>query len=93
MDFCWFRNTPANTVYAIEKTQFVPGVAFSAGVAAADGSSAPTTGFVAQLDISSGQLAPIVSGFKSPHGLAYVTKHERDYNPLQDVCAASDLDR
>ena len=69
--FLLVSDTPANTVYAIKK-EFVPGGAYSAGVATPEGSSA-TIGFVAQLNLESGDLKPVISGLKSPHGLAYVS--------------------
>jgi hypothetical protein len=75
--FILVSDTPANTVYAIRKPQFAPGIAYSGGVATPDGSSG-TIGFVGRLDLQSGELTPVVSGLKSPHGLAYVAKDNDD---------------
>ena len=76
--FILVSDTPANTVYAIRRTQFAPGIAYSAGVATPEGSSA-TIGFVARLDLQSGELTPIVSGLNSPHGLAFVADNDKDH--------------
>lgn len=66
--FLLVTDTAANITYKIAKKEFVPGVAYSAGVA---GSSA-APGFVGRLDLAFGELTPIVSGLTSPHGLAFV---------------------
>jgi hypothetical protein len=65
-------DTPANTVYAIQRVQFVPGVAYSAGVGAPSNSAANGVGFVGVLNPETGFLTPIASGFQSPHGMAYI---------------------
>lgn len=64
-------DTPANTVYAIRKREFAPNVAYTAAVAG-------TAGFVGRLDLSFGQLTPVVTGLQSPHGMAFVKAHNRD---------------
>ena len=69
--FILVSDTPADTVYMIRKTEFIPGAAYSAGVGAAN-SAGVTPGFVGRLDLDFGVLAPIVTGLKSPHGLAFV---------------------
>ena len=85
--FLLVTDTAADITYKISKTVFVPGVAYSAGVA---GSSA-APGFVARLDVSFGQLTPIVSGMQSPHGLAFVKTNDDDdakLDELKDACNA-----
>jgi hypothetical protein len=85
--FILVSDTPANIIYKISKTQFVPGVAYTAAVAG--NSAAP--GFVGRLDIEFGQLTPIVSGMQSPHGLAFVKTGNDDDSAreeLKDVCQA-----
>ena len=62
-------DTPANTVYVIQKAAFAPNVAYTAAVAG-------TKGFVGRLDLSTGQLTPVVTGLQSPHGMAYVKVHD-----------------
>jgi hypothetical protein len=83
--FILVSDTAANITYKIEKKVFVPGVAYSAGVA---GSSA-APGFVGRLDVEFGQLTPIVNGMQSPHGLAFVNTGDADntiMEELKDAC-------
>jgi len=83
--FILVSDTAANITYKIEKAEFAPGVAYSAGVAGS--SSAP--GFVGRLDLEFGELTPIISGLNSPHGLAFVkTKDEDDplKEEIKDIC-------
>jgi hypothetical protein len=51
------------TVYAITAPFLEPGSAYSAS---------DSGGFVGQLDFSTGVLNPVVTGMKSPHGMAFV---------------------
>lgn len=69
--FILVSDTPADTVYIIRKTEFIPGTAYSAGVGAAN-SAGVTPGFVGRLDLDFGVLTPIVTGLNSPHGMAFV---------------------
>jgi hypothetical protein len=69
--FLLVSDEPADTVYMIRKTEFIPGTAYSAGVGAPDSSGA-TPGFVGRLDLDFGILTPIVTGLNSPHGLGFV---------------------
>jgi hypothetical protein len=55
----------------IRKTAFVSGVPYSAGAGAPD-FEGNSEGFVGTLDLDSGYITPVVSGFQSPHGLAFV---------------------
>jgi hypothetical protein len=85
--FILVSDTAANITYKIAKTVFVPGAAYSAGVAGS--SSAP--GFVGRLDVEFGQLTPIVSGMQSPHGLAFVKTGDDDDSAreeLKEACQA-----
>ncbi len=83
--FLLVTDTAANITYKIGKTVFVPGVAYSAGVAG----TSSAAGFVGRLDVSFGQLTPIVSGMQSPHGLAFVKTGNQDDSlreDLKDAC-------
>jgi hypothetical protein len=83
--FMLVSDTAADITYKVGKKVFVPGVAYSAGVAGS--SSAP--GFVGRLDVAFGQLTPIVSGMQSPHGLAFVNTGNDDDSAreeLKDAC-------
>ncbi len=75
--FILMSDTPADTVYMIRKAGFIPGTAYTAAVGAPDSSGA-TVGFVGRLDLSSGEVTPVVSGFGSPHGMAFVKTHNDD---------------
>jgi hypothetical protein len=79
--FILVADTPANTVYAIRKTEFAPGVAYTAAVAG-------TQGFVGRLDLDFGLLTPVVTGMQSPHGMAFVkTKDDGSaYDQAEDAC-------
>jgi hypothetical protein len=83
--FILVTDTGANITYKIEKAEFAPGVAYSAGVA---GSSA-APGFVGRLDLEFGELTPIVSGLNDPHGLAFVKTADEDDSlreAMKDAC-------
>ena len=85
--FLLVADTPANIVYKITKAEFAPGVPYTAAVAGQ--STAP--GFVGRLDLDFGQLTPIVSGLKSPHGLGFVKTNDDDdsaLDELKDKCQA-----
>jgi hypothetical protein len=84
--FILVSDTLANTIYAISTPQFAPGLAYSGGVGAPAGSSGATTGFVARLDLQSGYLTPIVSGLKSPHGMAFVLTNDSDHDLGRGMC-------
>jgi hypothetical protein len=61
--FILFADKGLNTVYALNKSAFAPGAAYTA----ADGGP-----FVGTLDITTGVITPIVTGLMSPGGLVYV---------------------
>ena len=75
--FYLVADTPANTVYIISKTAFASGVVYSAGVGAPD-SAGVSEGFVGKLDLDSGYITPVVTGFQSPHGMAFIPTDGRD---------------
>ena len=58
--FLLLTDTPMNMIYRVDGA-FSPGSAYSAGPPA-----------LFKLDMTSGNLTPVVSGFKSPHGLWFV---------------------
>jgi hypothetical protein len=79
--FLLVSDTDANITYKIGKKVFVPGVAYSAGVAG----SSPAPGFVGRLDVEFGQLTPIVSGLLNPHGLAFVKTGDADDTLVEEL--------
>ena len=86
--FLLVSDTSANITYKITKGAFMPGVAYSAGVAGT--TAAP--GFVGRLDLEFGQITPIVSGLKSPHGLAFVKtgdENEPSRDDSREACKAA----
>ena len=72
--FLLVSDTPADTVYAIRKNEFVPGTPYTAALGAPD-SAGNSIGFVGLLDLNYGSIAPVVTGLKSPHGLGFVPTH------------------
>jgi hypothetical protein len=84
--FLLVSDTAAETVYAIHRAAFSPGVPYSSAVA---GSGSTAVGFVGRLDIEFGQLTPIVTGLIAPHGLGFVQTVDDDnsaYEKLRDEC-------
>jgi hypothetical protein len=76
--FMLVSDTPANIVYKIRKSRFVPGTPYTAAVGAPD-SSGTSVGFVGILDLNFGELVPIVTGLHSPHGMGFVkSRHDED---------------
>ena len=75
--FILMADTSANTVYIISKEAFASGVAYSAGVGAPN-SAGVSEGFVGRLDLDSGFITPVVTGFQSPHGMAFVPTDDVD---------------
>ncbi len=69
--FYLMADTPANTVYVISKEAFASGVAYSAAVGAPN-SAGVSEGFVGKLDLDSGYITPVATGFQSPHGMAFI---------------------
>lgn len=61
--FLLVADTPANVVYAIQRVQYVPDVAYSAGVGSRTNSAPNGVGFVGELNPETGCLTPVVSGF------------------------------
>ena len=56
-----------NRLYTISTASFVPGTVF---IDTASDSSTP--GFVGTLNLTTGQITPVVVGFSNPHGLRFV---------------------
>ncbi len=67
--FILVADKPANTIYAIRRTAFAPGTAYSSAQTTANGG---TQGFVGRLDVDYGQLTPVITGMGSPGGMAFV---------------------
>lgn len=61
--FILFSDKGANTIYRLDKAAWAPGAAYTS----ADGGP-----FVGTLDMSTGVIAPIVTGVKAPGGLIFV---------------------
>ena len=84
--FILVSDLSADTVYAIHKHSFVPGAAYSAGIANG------TVGLLGRLDLEFGQLTPIVTGLKNPRGMTFVAtpdeNHDRDTSgdEAEDAC-------
>jgi len=71
--FVLLTDTPANTIYKISKNRFVPGTALTGGQGAPD-ANGKMVGFVGVLDLSFGDIRPVVTGLNSPHGLGFVPR-------------------
>lgn len=83
--FLLVADTPGDTVYMIRKSRFVPGTAYTAAVGAPDSTGA-SVGFVGGLDLTFGDITPVVTGFQSPHGMAFVTNHNDDDDETGGQC-------
>ncbi|HEX3436467.1 MAG TPA: hypothetical protein VHT24_06830, partial [Pseudacidobacterium sp.] len=83
--FILVSDTPANTVYAIRRTEFVPGTPFTAAVGAPN-SAGVSEGFIGILDLNFGELVPVVTGLQSPHGLGFVKTRSDDRDEKEDYC-------
>jgi hypothetical protein len=57
-----------NTIYWISAPYFAPGAAYTAAQ-----NSAGTTGFVGQINLTTGRLTPIVTGLGNPGGMAFIS--------------------
>jgi hypothetical protein len=68
--FILVSDLDANTVYAIHRAFWLGGIAYSA---------ANVLGLVGRLDLDTGHLSPVVTGFKNPRGMAFV-RNEPDNN-------------
>lgn len=56
-------DTSADVVYSVKSNAFQPNSVFAAS---------DSNGVLAQVDLTTGQLTPIISGMKSPHGALFV---------------------
>jgi hypothetical protein len=63
------------TTFPISTMALLAAVAISAS-----GQTAPKAipGFVGVLDLNFGEITPVVTGFQSPHGMAFVKTHNDD---------------
>lgn len=86
--FILVSDTPANIVYMIRKSRFVPGTPYTAAVGAPDSAGA-SVGFVGGLDLNFGEITPIVTGFQSPHGMAFVKTRNDDDDRNDGQCSAN----
>ena len=80
--FMLIADKPANTVYTLRRTAFVPGAAYSAAQAV---SGATTESFLGRLDLEYGILTPVVTGLGNPGGLGYVRIGDDDANREERV--------
>ena len=87
--FILVSDTPANIVYKIRKSEFVPGTPYTAAVGAPDSSGA-SVGFVGILDLNFGELVPIVTGLQSPHGMGFVKNRSDEWDEREDACEKED---
>jgi hypothetical protein len=86
--FVLLSDTPANTVYKISKKRFVPGTALSGGLGAPD-ANGNSVGFVGVLDLTFGDVRPVITGFKSPHGMGFVKAHGDEGGSEGGSCPAN----
>jgi hypothetical protein len=76
----------SNTVYAIHKTVFAPGAAYSS---AQTGTGGTAQAFIGKLDTDFGQLTPVVTGLTSSGGMAFVnTQQTSTLQQVLDFCNA-----
>src|SRR5450631_2687507 len=73
--FILFADKGLNKVFLLKKKAFAPGAAYTA----ADGG-----GFVGTIDLTSGVIAPIVTGLKGPGGLVFVDTTKREAEGHED---------
>ena len=85
--FLLLSDTPANTVYKISKARWVPGAAYTGALGAPD-SNGNSMGFVGGLDLNFGDIRPVVTGFKSPHGMGFVKTAGEDEGGERSSCPA-----
>jgi len=78
-------DTSTDTIYAIDRSAFVPGTAYSA---------ASTAGFVGTVNFDNGVITPIVNGLVGPHGMAFLaaTKNDEDHDRDQPASAACETE-
>ena len=86
--FLLFADKGLNTVFAIHKRAFSPGVAYTA----ADGGP-----FVGALDLTSGVITPVVTGLVNPGGMVFVNTSrddaDRDDRDHDETCRDRDGDQ
>ena len=87
--FILVSDTPANIVYKIRKSRFVPGTPFTTAVGNTDVSGA-SVGFVGILDLNFGELVTIVTGLQSPHGMGFVKSRNDEDDDGGNPCDKQD---
>jgi hypothetical protein len=68
-------DTQGDTVYAVKSDAFQPGGAYSAS---------DSDGILGKVDLSTGQVTPIVTGMESPHGALFVSAVPDDADSRSD---------
>jgi hypothetical protein len=76
------------TFINVHGSAFVPGTAFTAAAGAPDTSSA-TVGLVGRLYLSFADIAPVVTGFGRPHGIAFEKTQNDVDNSNTGECRAN----
>ena len=71
----------ANAIYAINKTVFAPGAAYSSAQTTSNGA---TRNFLGKLDISFGQLTPVITNTGTLGGMAFVPTNQNQ-SPIQEI--------
>jgi hypothetical protein len=82
--FILFADKGLNTVFALNKKAFAPGSAYTA----ADGGP-----FVGTVDLTTGIVAPVVTGIKNPGGMMFVDTAKRDGDRGEDENVCQDRER
>jgi len=85
--FLLMSDTPGDTVYKINKARWVTGAPYTAAVGAPD-ANGNSVGFVGVLDLNFGDIRPVVMGFQSPHGMAFVNLRGDDGGGAGSSCPA-----
>jgi hypothetical protein len=72
-----FSDVSGDTIYRLDAPifGFEPGAAFS---------TSDTTGIVGQLDLDSGVLTPVATGFQSTRGMIFVAPDKDDHSGSED---------
>jgi hypothetical protein len=71
-----FADKSSNTVYAVTAPYFAPGAAYTAAQ-----NSTATTGFLGQVNLTTGLLTPIVTGLGNPGGMAFISTDPNGNDP------------
>lgn len=85
--FLLVADTPANIIYKVTRTEFLPGAGYTAAVAT--DSANHQVGFIGRLNLEYGQLTPVVTGLQNPHGMGFVKTHDNEPSTddqIEDLC-------